>query len=155
LKIPSIDDQYSTSAALGVPLSDYLLRIPLAYAAATHARDAAHLGERAQRLKTASDARVAFYTFVRARLQEVVAEQALGQARGHRKDAAAAFDAGTASKADLLRVDAQVAQAELLVARAHDAVAYTYQQLRTVMHDPTAARAPFAIGEDVRRELAE
>jgi outer membrane protein len=155
LPLPSIDNQYTLSASVGLPISDYLLRIPQAYAAATQARDAAQLSERAQQLKTATDARVAFYVYVRARLQEVVAEQALEQARGHRKDAAALFEAGTASKADVLRVDAQVAQAELLVARARDAVAYTHEQLRTVMHETGAGAAPFAIGEDVRRELPE
>ena len=50
-------NQFVVQAALNVPLSDYLLRIPQAYAAATKNQKAAALLEKAFRLKTAADAR--------------------------------------------------------------------------------------------------
>src|SRR5262249_20693002 len=110
-------NQYTVQGSLQVPLSDYLLRFPQAHAAATRNQQAAILTERATRLKVAPDARATYYGWVRARLQIVVAEQALEQARGHLSDARAANQAGTASRADVLRVESQVAAAELLLVR--------------------------------------
>jgi outer membrane protein TolC len=149
--ISPILNSTSLSATLTVPLLDYVLRIPSVHAAAKRSRDAAAWSERAARLQIAADARVAYYGWARARLQAVVAEQALLQAREHLDNARHAFEAGTASKADVLRVEAQVAASELFVARAHDYEAVLEDQLRTAMHDD-AGRA-YQIGEDLRAVL--
>jgi outer membrane protein TolC len=111
------------------------LRIPQGYAAATKNEKAAALSEGATRLKAATDAKVVYYTWVRAKLQEVVTEQALLQVNAHLVDAQHAFEAGTVSKADVLRVESQVATNRLLVERAKSLAEITETQIRVAMHD--------------------
>jgi outer membrane protein TolC len=141
-------NQYVLQASLEVPLSDYLLRLPALIEAARGNVRAAALLEQATRLGVATDARVSFYQWARARLQADVSAQALAQAQAHLVDARAALVAGTASRADVLRVESQVAGAELQLARARTSVVVAEQQLRTVMHDDS--RRPYQIGEDLR-----
>jgi outer membrane protein TolC len=148
--IPSPRDQTAAQASLVVPVLDYLLRTPQNYRAAAFARDAAALQVSAAKLNVALDAKVAYYGWARARLQVLVAEQALLQAKAHRLSAQNLFDAGNASKADVLRVDAQVAQAELTLLRARSAEAVLAEQLRTLMHDPQVS---LEIGEDLNAAL--
>ena len=115
---PVIDDQYATQATLSLPVSDYLYRLPKLHAAAKGNARSAALLEQATRVRVATDARVAYYAWARARMQADVAARNLVQAQGHLKDVTAASASGAASKADVLRVESQVATAELLLARA-------------------------------------
>jgi outer membrane protein TolC len=144
---PTIVDQYAALASLQVPLSDYLLRLPQARAAATATARGAALTEQATRLRVATEARLSYYAWVRARLEGLVAEENVQRARGHLDDVRKSADAGAASRADVLRVESQVASAELLVTRARNLAAVAEERLRTVMHDD--ARRPYEVGEDV------
>jgi outer membrane protein TolC len=146
-QFPVLLNQTLLQASLNVPLSDYLLRIPQGYAAATKNEKAAKLSEGAARLKAASDARVVYYTWVRAKLQEIVADQAYKQASGHLVDARHGFDAGTLSKADVLRFESQAASSLLLVERAKSLAEVTETQIRVAMHDP--APGAYEVGETV------
>ena len=146
-QFPVLLNQTLLQASLNVPLSDYLLRIPQAYAAATKNEKAAKLSEGAARLKAASDARVVYYTWVRAKLQEIVAGQAYKQANAHLVDARHGFDAGTLSKADVLRIESQAASSLLLVERAKSLAEVTETQIRVAMHDP--APGSYEVGETV------
>ncbi|HEX9295574.1 MAG TPA: hypothetical protein VF881_07055, partial [Polyangiaceae bacterium] len=67
LSFPVILDNFLLQGTVNVPLSDYLLRIPQSYAAATQNQKAAALSEKAARKKNAADAKVAYYTWVRAK----------------------------------------------------------------------------------------
>ncbi|HMJ50802.1 MAG TPA: TolC family protein [Polyangiaceae bacterium] len=147
---PVLLNQTLLQATLNVPLSDYLLRIPQAYAAATQNEKVAALSENATRLKVATDGKVVYYTWVRAKLQEVVADQALLQARAHLVDAQHAFDAGTISKADVLRIESQVAASRLLVERAKSMAEITETQIRVAMHD--TAPLSYEVGEAIDGE---
>lgn len=151
LAFPVILDMYSTQASLGVPLSDYLLRIPQRYAAASKSAQAAEHAARATRLAVALEARRTYYNWVRAKLQTITAEQALEQTRAHHRDARSALEAGSASKADVERVSSQVAQQELLLVRTRHLAELLETQLRIAMHDED--RAAYAVGEDVREEV--
>jgi outer membrane protein TolC len=152
LSFPVILNQFLLQANLALPISDYVLRIPQAYASATKNQKAALLTEKATRLKTAADAKVAYYTWVRAKLQEVVAEQALEQSKAHLVDVQHAFAAGTVSKADVLRIESQVASSQLLFERAKSLTSVTETQIRVAMHDGLAAH--YEVGETVEAELA-
>lgn len=132
---PVIVNQYAAQATLQVPLSDYLLRLAPARAAAESGLRAATLDETATRSNVGLDARLAYYDWVRAHKQAEVARAALAQARGHLDDVRKGADVGTASPADVLRVESQVASAELLVTRADNARDLGLQRLRTIMHD--------------------
>jgi outer membrane protein TolC len=144
---PFLLNQTILQASLNVPLSDYLLRIPQGYAAATKNEKAARFAESASRLKAATDAKALYYTWVRAKLQEVVAEQALLQANAHLVDAQHAFDAGTLNKADVMRIQSQVAQGRLLQERAKSLSEVTETQIRVAMHDPSPAA--YEVGESM------
>ncbi|HEY8924012.1 MAG TPA: TolC family protein [Polyangia bacterium] len=132
---PVIVNQYAAQATLQIPLSDYLLRLAPARDAAESGLRAASLDETATRASVGLDARLAYYDWVRAHKQAEVARAALAQARGHLDDVRKGADVGTASPADVLRVESQVASAELLVTRADNARDLGLQQLRTIMHD--------------------
>ena len=144
-------DQWHTQAQLQVPISDYILRISRGYAAASKNLKAKQLDQQAQKLKTALDAKVAYYDWLRARGSAEVAEQTLEQAKGHLGDVKQAFAVGAASKADVLRVEAQVAQAEMLVERMRNLARITEDRLRVMMHD-TSGR-PYTVGENLEDEV--
>ncbi len=129
-------DVFLGQAGLTVPLSDYILRISQNLASASRSRRAAVLDEQAARLKSALDGRVAYYQWLRARAQLIVAERSLEQARGHLEDAKHAFEVGTTSKADVLRVESQVANSELVLEQSKNLAVLTEEQIRTAMHDP-------------------
>ena len=151
LVFPALLNQTTLQASLTVPLLDYVLKIPAVHDAAQHQREAARFSAEATRLQIATDARSAYYQWARARLQTVVAEQALVQARGHLADARHAFDVGNANKADVLRVQAQTAASELFLERAKDAEAVWGVELQTAKHDSQAPS--YEIGEDLRVDL--
>jgi outer membrane protein TolC len=148
--IASPRDQTAVQASLVVPVLDYLLKTPQNYRAAAFARDAAALQVSAAKLNVALDAKVAYYNWARAKLQVLVADQALLQAKAHRVSVSNLFDAGNASKADVLRVDAQVSQAELGVLRARSLEAVLAEHVKTLMHDQQVA---MEIGEDLTAAL--
>jgi outer membrane protein TolC len=149
---PTLTNQYLTQATLQVPLSDYLLRIPQAVAAAAGNAKSVALAERAARLRLATEARVVYYAWLRAGMQVAIAEQSLAQARGHLEDVKHAAAVEAASPADVLRVESQVAAAELLQARARNLVTVTETQLRTMMHDDS--RQAYASQEDLAAAVA-
>jgi outer membrane protein len=131
--------------ALTIPVSDYLLRTVQGYQAASHSESAAKLTEQATRLKVSTDARVAYYAWVRAKLQLVVAQAALEQAKEHLADIKPAYDVGSASKADVMQFESRESAAELLVERAANASRILEERLRVAMHD--SQNAPYEVGE--------
>ncbi len=152
--IPSLSNQTTLEASVVIPVSDYVLRIAQGYSASSRSLKAAEHTEHAAKLDAALGGRLAYYTWARARLSAVVAQQSLDQARQHLSDARHAAEVGTASKADVARVEAQVAGGENLVHRAQGLVRTAEEALRVAMHEPAAAaRAPYAMGEDLRATL--
>ncbi len=142
---PVILDNYLLQASLVVPLTDYVLRLSQSYAAASHSTKASELDQKAARLSSALDGRVAYYTWVRATAQVTVAERNLQVTRAHLVDARNGFQVGTASKADVLSAEAQVASAELVVVQERNAAKAAEDRIRIAMHEGSAR--PFAMGE--------
>lgn len=134
LSFPLVLDNWLMQASITVPLSDYLLRINQSYTAATHSQDAARWDLASARAKSASDGRVAYYTWLRARGAVVVATQALDDQKTHLRDARNQFAAGNASKADVLRAETAVAAADLALERARNLAELTDKQLRVAVH---------------------
>jgi len=145
LTLASPDEQTIFRADLTIPISDYILRLAQGYDAAKRSREAAALDEKATALRVQTDARVAYYAWVGAELQRVVAQAALEQADERLTDIRPAFEVGTASKADVLRFESQKASAELLVEQTENAVHVQMERLRVVMHDPEGTT--YEIGE--------
>ncbi len=133
-KIPVFFDNWLLQATLGVPISDYFLRLTQNYSAATHSRDAARYDALAARANSAADGRVAFYTWLGARGSVIVAVQALNDQRSHLVLAKNLFDAGQASKSDVLRAGTNVTSAELQVVHAKNLADLAEKQMRVAMH---------------------
>lgn len=148
---PVILNQYTAQGTLAVPLSDYILRLPQAFASArARARGAAY-ATRATQATSALNGRITFYGWAKARWQVLVARQTLKQAQGRLADAEKAADVGSASRADLLRLRSQVAEAQTLVTRTEALAGVFEQQLRVALHGE--APATFELGEDVQPEV--
>jgi outer membrane protein TolC len=152
LGFPVIENQYLLQANVTVPLSDYLLRTGQRYDSAELSRRSAEIGVVTARRDAALRGRLAYYAWVRARLQEVVAAQSLEQARAHLRLANAAGEAGRLPRVDILRAESHVSSAELLAERARQLSAIAEDQLRTVMHDARGKR--YEIGEDPMRAVS-
>jgi outer membrane protein TolC len=140
-------NQYSLTAQLAVPISDYVLRISHNYASASHAESAKRIDLEAETLQVAADAKVGLFNWIRAKGQVVVAREALARDKAHAEDAKRIFQVGYASKADVLGLEAQVAQSEQLVVAAEAFEAVTDEQLRLVLQAPPGKE--LRIGVDV------
>jgi len=151
LAFPLVLDQMAAQAQLSVPVSDYLLRLTQKHRGATEAVEAARWDAEATRLVVATNARIAYYEWVRAKLSVTVAEKALATAEAHVVDAKGTAAAGTATPADVLRAESQSAESERLLVRARSAAADAEDRLRTLMHDDAVDLR--AVGEDVRADL--
>ncbi len=139
-------DWWHLNAQLAIPVTDYFLRYGAAIEASSGAVEAAKLELEGAAKKADYDARTAYYMHIRAQGQKLVASQALEAAEGHLADARVAFQAGFASKADVLRAESGVLHVRLLVERATNGVELAAEALRTAMHTPGAA---ITIGENV------
>ncbi len=145
LEFPQILNQYSVSANLVVPVSDYFLKVAPAHRAAKLVRESTAKSLEVEKLDADAEARYAYYDWVRAKLGAIVADQALAQTQAHLNDLKALVDAGTASRADLLRVESQTAHAELVAVKSRHLSQLAEDHLRTLMHDPP--NQSYAIGE--------
>jgi outer membrane protein len=153
LELPVVLNQYTLQANLTVPVSDYFLRTGQSVAATTETRAAAEIETRLARLSAATQARVLYYAWARARLQEVVALQSIEQSKSQNQVAAAAYAGGRLSRADVLRSESQLARAELLFERARNLRIVSEEQLRTATHDES--QRAYEIGEDLMSALPE
>jgi len=127
-------DNWLLQASLTIPISDYFLRIDQNYSAATRSQDAARWDVIGARASSWANGAAAYYTWLRARGAVVVAVQALNDQKTHLRDARNQFDAGNASRADVLRADTAVSAAELTLERAKNLADLTEKQLRVAIH---------------------
>jgi outer membrane protein TolC len=151
LEFPVLLNNTSLQLQLTIPLTDYFLRVPHFVGSAKSSERAAEANRDATTNDVDVDARQAYYDWMRARLQLIVADQGLEQARGHLADVQKAAQVGTASRADVLRVESSVAQADLTRVKAQNAAELTQERLRTLMHDPSTQA--YTLGEDVRLDM--
>ncbi|MBN2192811.1 MAG: TolC family protein [Polyangiaceae bacterium] len=142
---PVLLNQYLLQASLNVPISDYVFRTRFGVAAARGNERAARLSEQAARLQAAANARLLYFDWVRAKLQLVVTEQSLLQSREQRRLAQKSLEGGRISRVDVLRAEAQVASAELMVSQAQHLVTLSEDRLRTAMHEPN--EGPLSVGD--------
>lgn len=140
-------DSFSLNATLGVPISDYIARLPSAKKASQAQIDAAELARDAEQLTTQKNARLAYYDWVRAKVGVVALEQSIVRTQARLVDAQAAFDAGVASKADVMRLDAAIANLTAAKIEAENFRELAAQNLSLMMGEDEFAE--FAIGEDV------
>ena len=148
VSIPVFLDQWHAGGDVALPLTDLLVRLPVARDSARDGVVAAELGARAARLAAAAEAQVVYYEWIRAQLQGAVTARLVAQVEATRGQIEALLDASRATTGDLLRIDAQRASAELALTRLRELVTLRELQLRLAIGAPDDER--FAIGEDVR-----
>jgi outer membrane protein TolC len=146
-------DNYTLSAQLNVPLSDYVLRMSDAIASASHVKEAAVAQQTATMAAVDRDARVSYYEWIRAQAFELIAQQAQEQATGHLSDANNGFQAGLFSKADVMQAQARLGNADLAVERAKNARALRKVSLAVAMHD--SSNTDYRPGENVFADAPE
>jgi outer membrane protein TolC len=129
------EDNYALSATVSVPISDYLLRLSDAAASASASQEAARYSMLAEERKLQVDARALYYNWLRAHAQVSIAQNSFGRTRARLADARAVFEVGRLSNADLLRVEARAAQAELALQQAIALRTLVGAQLAIVMSD--------------------
>lgn len=134
-------------ATLGVPLSDYVFRFPKLIDAARLGEDAAQLNKHAAEVNAGQDARLAYYEWVRANLQVLIAKRQLTQVQTTLTQVRALAEAQRLSRADLMRVESNEAQAEQAVVQLQNLADLREEQLRLLIG---AGTEPLAIGEDIR-----
>jgi outer membrane protein len=147
LTFPQLTDSYAMQTQLVVPLSDYATRHPSAMRAAKLAVAIARAGAQATDLEIQLAARRAYYEWIRARLQRVITARQLGQVHANLARVRSLFSAQRAPRADVLRIESQVAEAQQLADRAA-----TLEELREeILRVQIGAHAgeQLAIGEDV------
>ena len=145
-EIKTVLDNYSLRASLSVPVSDYVLKLSNSIASVESARDAALLNQRAAKLRTAADAKISFYNWARGLGQVAVAEKSLTRTEARLKEARTSFSLGTATQADVLRLEARVASTEAAIEAARAFRDIASEQLRVVINDDERA---LDLGEDV------
>jgi outer membrane protein len=144
---PVLLNQTVLRASLVLPLTDYFLKFPQLLDASKSGKNVAQFNQLAARARTLTEAKVAYYSWTRAVLQEVAARQARRRALDHLTDTKRAFNAGLATNADYRAVEAQVAQSELLETRATNNVVITAEQVRLQLRFPPETR--LEIGETI------
>jgi outer membrane protein TolC len=149
--IPFLQDAYLTEGSIALPVSDYFYRIPKSIEGARLGADVARVNKRAAEVSAGEDARLAYYEWVRARLQVLVAQRQLAQVQATLKQVRALAEVQRLSRADLLRVESQEAQAEQTLDQLNNASALREEQLRLAIGARDDER--LAIGEDIRQDL--
>jgi len=134
-EFPVVNDVYTLTASLTIPLTDYILRMSDANDGAEASREAARLALAAAESKVRTDARILYYNWLRAHAQYSLAVKASERTKGRLEDARAAESVGKLSRADLMRIEALVAQADLGVIQADTLRVLIAAQLAIIMRD--------------------
>lgn len=148
---PIFLNNYLLQGTLLVPLSDYAFRIFQNHDAALKNADAAKWTVKVAEQQARFDARVAYYNWVRANGSVVVAKAAIVDSEGHLKDVKSQLALKAATTADMFRVEARLASAQLALVQSENLVITTEANLRLLMHagDDESVK----LGEDVSAEL--
>ena len=151
ISFPVFLDNYLLQASIAIPLSDYVLRIYQAHEAALKSQQAAKWTVKVTEQQTRLDARVGYYNWLRAKGSVVVAEAAIAQSEAHLKDLKSQLALKAVTTADVYRVEAQLAAAQLALIQSENLVMVTDANLRVLMHltDDDALN----MGEDLSAEL--
>jgi outer membrane protein TolC len=127
---PNILNQYFLQASIVIPLSDYVLRIHQGYRANTAALEAREHERKAVLNTVQVEAEIAYYRWVLARRAITVAEASLANQKAHLVDARSLETANLAPRAEVLRVEAEVAAAEQGLEQARNLAALAEADLR-------------------------
>ncbi|MEM6956370.1 MAG: TolC family protein, partial [Myxococcota bacterium] len=141
-------NNYAFRASVTYPVSDLFFTILPAYRAQESGIEAQEAQLDVERAQVALRAREAFYEVIRARANASAAQKSLEQAEANRDRVAALVEGGALARVELLRLQAQVAQARVGISQADSGVQVAEHALRVLLHIERSE--PVRIGEDLR-----
>lgn len=139
-------NSYSLTAQLSVPISDYILSLTPARKGPIAARESAELARDAERIKVQTDARLAYYNWLRSFAALLVLEDALTRTEARLGDVQNLFDAGAATRSDVLRVDALLSAQQSAINDARALRTVLERSLAVMMKQPPRT---YEVGEDL------
>lgn len=142
---------YLAEAQLAVPLSDYLLRFPALIDTAKLGVEVARIDKQSSEVGAGQNAQLAYYEWLRARLQVLIAQRQLVQVQRTLDQVRALAEVQRLSRADLMRVEAQEAEAEQTVDQLQYLAQLREEQVRILIG--AAPGEPLAVGEDIRADV--
>ncbi len=146
LKINIPLNSFSLQANISVPISDYILSLTPAKRGVKAARESAEAARDAERIKVETDARLAYYNWIRAIAALTVLVDALTRTQARLVDVQNLFEAGSATRSDVLRVDSLVYSQQAAIT---DATAFRNLAAKNLAVMMNEEPDNFAIGEDV------
>jgi outer membrane protein TolC len=149
--IPIYLNSWVTQAQVAVPISDYVIRFPALVEGAKLGEQTAEISKRASEVSAGAQARLAYYEWVRARLQVLIAQRQLAQVDATLTQVRALAEVQRLSKADLMRVESNRAQAQQAVYALTNLVDLREDQLRILIDAP--ASEALTMGEDIRLDV--
>jgi len=144
LQIPL--NAFSLQAQLSIPISDYILSLSPARRGPIAARESAEYARDAERIKVETDARLAYFNWLRAFTALIVLEDALTRSEARMTDVLNLFEAGAATRSDVLRIEALISSQQAAINDTR-ALRSTLEQALAVMMDEPAR--PYEVGEDL------
>lgn len=142
-------NNYSLQASLSIPVSDYIFRLLPARRGSKAQVEAAELQRDAEVEQVRVDSKLAYYDWVRAEAQVVVAQHSLERTKARLDDARIGESAGILTETDVVRLDGLVASAENSLSSSENFRDLAAMNLAVVMGVDSA---DFEIGEDVFTE---
>ncbi len=146
LKINIPLNSFSLSAQLSIPISDYILSLSPARKGPIAARESAELARDAERIKVETDARLAYFNWLRSVTALIVLEDALSRSEARMADVQNLFDAGAATRVDVLRVEALISSQQAAINDTRALRNVLEQSLAVMMAEPAR---PYEVGEDL------
>lgn len=151
-QIPFLQNQYVLQAQIQVPVLDYFVRFPKVIDSARYSHDAAQVNELNSQVGASQDARLAYYEWVRARLNVVIARRQLAQVQATLAQEQALADVQRVSRADLLRIESQAASTQQALDVLTNVVVLREEQLRLLIGASETEK--LEMGEDVRKDIS-
>ena len=148
LKVDSLTNVYTVQGQLGIAVSDYFLRYPKLVGAARLAEEVARVSRHSSEVSAGQEARLAYYEWVRSKLQVLIAQRQLAQVQSTLKQVRALAEVQRLSRADLMRVESNEAQADQAVIQLTHLASLREEQLRLIIGAPEGQ--PLTVGEDIR-----
>ncbi len=146
LKIQIPLNSFSMQAQLAIPISDYILTLSPARKGPIAARESAEYARDAERIKVETDARLAYFNWLRAVTALIVLEDALTRSEARMTDVQNLFDAGAATRSEVLRIDALVSAQQAAINDTRALRNVLEQSLAVMMAEPAR---PYEVGEDL------
>lgn len=153
VSIPSsLPNNYVAEANVNIALSDYIWRYPQLVKAAKLGLEVAKTSKASAMIDAGQEARLAYYEWMRARLNVLVAQRTLVQIQATATQIQAQFDVQRVSKADLLRIQSQEAESEQTLDQLKNLAALREEQLRLLIG--AGGSEELTVGEDVRKDMS-